>query len=105
MNNIMYFFQHFGGYQHPYTLSSSVVILQFLIHDADSQQNKKDIEPGSDKDDAEVPQHTNTSKNSCTTEIPPLIKDARDETRPEEMTDSVVTGIHALLACMHACII
>ena len=66
-----------------------------------------DIDPGSDKDDAEVPQHTNTSKNNHTTETPPLNKDTRDETGPEEMTDSVVTGIqcHALLACMHACII
>lgn len=88
-----------------YTLSSSIIILQFLIHDADSQQNEKDIEPGSDKDDVEVPQHTNTSKNSRTTETPQLNEDARDETGPEEMTDSVVTGIHALLACMHACII
>ena len=92
----MYAFEHFGGSQHPYTLSSSVV----LIHDADSQQNiKNDVQPGSDKDDAEVPQHMYTSKSGSTMETPSLNKDAGGETGSEEITDGVVAG--TLHACMH----
>ena len=76
------------------------LVLPQFIYDADPQQNKNDIHPGSDEDEAKVELQCTSNSSSSSIETQPHINKDGDKIGSKDMTDGVAAGI-----ILHTCIV